>query len=281
LADNGPENKKGSLELFWNEYRLNAKVFHYAKPYIAILDGITMGGGAGISVHGDLCIGTERLRFAMPETGIGFIPDVGGSYFLPRLEDRYGYYLALVGSTINVADACALNIADRVMASENIESFLETLTKSALRDEPLEKIKALLEKFYIDPGQSELKAKAALLQHCFNQESVEAVFDALQKESDSWAEAVLEKLKKRSPLSLKLTFAQLQKGAQLSFDECMRMEYRIVNRILEGHDFYEGVRAQVVDKDRKPHWQPSELHKVEMEAINAFFQPLNEELMFD
>lgn len=268
-----PEHRAGRA-FYWHEYRLDARVFHFPKPYLSLIDGVVMGGGVGISVHGSHRIFTERALFAMPETGIGLFPDVGGTYFLPRLPDAAGVYLALSGQRLKAADALALGVATHHVPSARLEALEEALAEAAARPDAPAAIERALAGFSADPGPAALAGTSAAIARCFAGPSVEAVMAALEAEAGEWARRERATLATKSPTSLKVTFRQMREGAWLAFDDCMRLEYRLALRFLEGHDFYEGIRAAIVDKDNAPKWRPATLEEVSEEAVAAYFAPL-------
>lgn len=247
------------------EYRLNARLHRFAKPYIAFLDGIVMGGGVGVSVHGSHRIATEHTMFAMPETGIGLFPDVGGSYFLSRCPGALGMYLGLTGARLGAADAIYCGIAQNVMAASDWSALSDPGSIVARPTEP-----------------PTLAAHRALIDRCFDKSSVEGILAALTAEKDTFANDTLAALRTKSPTSLKIAHRQIRAGRDLDFDDCMRMEWRMVNRVIAGHDFYEGTRAAIIDKDRAPRWQPARLEDVTDAAVAAYFAALpGDELRFD
>ncbi len=257
---------------FWYEYRLNHRIFHFPKPYIAFLDGLTMGGGVGLSVHGDFRIGTEKLQFAMPETGIGFFPDVGGSYFLPRCPGRIGWYLALSGQAVGLTDAKEAGVVTHQVMSAQLPELLAALVATPWADNLSLTAANTIAQFPSPAVAGDLAERRIQIDACFSQSSVIAIMEQLQQ-GDSWAKATAQLLSTRSPTSLQVTFAQLTRGAQLNFDDCMQMEYQMALQFLRTPDFYEGVRAAVVDKDRNPQWQPKTLAEIEESTIAEFFKP--------
>jgi len=272
LHDWGRAKEPEFLAFYGEEYRLNACIKHYPKPYIALLDGITMGGGVGLSVHGSHRIGTEKLTFAMPETGIGLFPDVGGSYFLPRCPGELGMYLGLTGARTKLADALYAGIVTHATSSAALPALLDDLVEA-------DDIDAAIARHQVDPGEPPLAAQREAIDRLFAGSSVEEIIAALEADGSDWARAQAASLATKSPTSMKVTFQQLRYGASLSFDECMRMEYRMVHRVLHDHDFFEGVRAVIIDKDQQPKWQPATLAEVDASAVDAYFAPVMDELV--
>ncbi|MBV9575030.1 MAG: enoyl-CoA hydratase/isomerase family protein, partial [Gammaproteobacteria bacterium] len=262
---------------FRDEYQLNRLIFHFRKPYIALLDGITMGGGVGISIHGSHRVATDRLVFAMPETGIGFFPDVGGTYFLPRLPARLGFYLGLTGARLMSDDCVALGIATQKVASESLAQIITALAEEKFTENAKASVSAVLQSFTVAVHPTHLMEQQAALMTCFSLSSIEAILSALQGSPQTLCQEAISAIAKKSPTSLKVTLRALQNGAQLAFDACMRQEYRLVCRFLEAYDFSEGIRALIIDKDQVPQWKPSSLEKVTESEIEKYFDLLPEE----
>lgn len=256
---------------FWrDEYALNARIRTYPKPYVALIDGLVMGGGVGISLHGSHRIAGERYLFSMPEVGIGFFPDVGATHALPRLPDAAGTYLALTGDRVGAADALALGLATHFVPGARMAELADALTvRGALED--------MLPNFTQDPGPPALAAERATIAACFGASSLAEIVARLSRaEADggAFAARALRTLRTKSPTSVAIAFEQMRRGGGLDFAEAMRTEYRIVSRIVRGREFYEGVRAVVIDKDNAPDWRPDTLEAVGREAVSAYFDPL-------
>lgn len=280
LRDNGLADRATALTFFWDEYRLNRYIKTYPKPYIAFIDGITMGGGCGLSVHGDFRVATERTVYAMPETGIGLFPDVGGSYFMPRCPGETGIYSALTGDRLRPADALYLGIATSHSPAEKLETIIAALSATDLSDPAT--IKGILQDFHEDPGSSDVALLQGQIDVAFRENSVEDIIESLKANGSNWAKKTLDTLMTKSPTSMKVTFREMREGAGLDFDGCMAMEYRIVERVMAGHDFYEGVRAVIVDKDNAPKWEPAAFEAVSVADVDEYFAPLGGgELHFD
>jgi len=269
---------KPLIEFFWHEYRLNYYLANYPKPYIALMDGITMGGGAGISVHGCYRIATERTVFAMPETSIGFFPDVGGSYFLSRCPGQTGVYLALTSTRIQAADTQYLGLTDYYIHSTKLTALIQALLEHL---EPT-LIANIFKDFCENTASPALAIDRQFIDECFSFNSVEEIICALKKHSDNGCQETANLLLSKSPTSLKITLEQLRRGTKLDLADCLRMEYRLVNQVLQAHDFYEGVRATLIDKDNQPKWQPKELANISVNSIDEYFAaPANfQELAF-
>ena len=271
LYDWGRAGDASFLDFYREEYRLNTYIKRYPKPYVALMTGITMGGGVGVSVHGSHRVATEGLTFAMPETGIGLFPDVGGTYFLPRCPGEIGMYLALTGSRLKAADALYAGIVSHYVPSHAISGLMEALVES-------DDVTAAIEKVAEDPGRPTILDLQDGIDRCFAAETVEEVLARLDSEATEWAEKTAATIRTKSPTSTKIAFRQIREGAKNKFEECMRIEYRMVNRIFTGHDFFEGIRAVVIDKDQAPKWNPAALHDVTDAAVDAYFAALAEEL---
>jgi enoyl-CoA hydratase len=256
------------------EYPMNARLHHFSKPWIALLDGIAMGGGVGVSVHGSHRIVTERTLFAMPETGIGLFPDVGATFMLPRLPVALGPYLGLTGARLGAADCLHAGIGTAHVAADRLDALEAALAETRLCDDPFAAVDAVLEAFRSDPGRAAIADLRAPIDACFRQESLAAVLAALQEEASGWGAAQAQELASKSPTSLAVTFRQLCKGATLDFDSAMRLEYRLVHRFMAGHDFREGVRALLIDKDQRPRWSPDRLDDVSDAMVDGYFAPL-------
>ncbi|MEQ8356802.1 MAG: enoyl-CoA hydratase/isomerase family protein [Kiloniellaceae bacterium] len=266
-------------DFFRAEYRLNRLIHVFAKPYVALIDGITMGGGVGLSVHGSHRVAGDRTMIAMPEVGIGLFPDVGGTYFLPRLPGRTGLFLALTGWRLNGADAVYCGLATDYVPSDR-QGELAAAFAQVDWDEaaPETLVDSVIDRIKIAPEPSDLAPRQPLIDHCFSAGSVESILAALDEAGDEagddWAANIAGTIRKQSPTSLKVTFAQLEKGASLDFDAAMIQEYRMSQAFMAGEDFYEGIRALLVDKDRQPKWSPAELAEVTPALVEAHFRPL-------
>lgn len=277
LADSGAKDGKEAREFFFTEYRLNHLLQSYGKPIVALIDGVTMGGGVGVSVHGPFRIATERTTFAMPETGIGLFPDVGGGWFLPRLEGEVGMWLALTGARLKAPDCLAAGVATHYVPSELLGAVRTQIAGAAAAHDPMAALRSGLDALSEGAGPvKELTTdNRALIDAHFAHETVEAIVASLASDGSPWANAQLEALCTKSPQTLKVAFRQLRTGATLaSFADNMRMEYRIGARVVQRHDFLEGVRAVIVDKDNAPKWDPPTLEGVTDAMLDEIFAPL-------
>jgi enoyl-CoA hydratase len=261
---------------FSDEYQMNRAIYHFPKPYIALMDGITMGGGVGVSIHGSHRVATERYVFAMPETGIGFYPDVGATYFLPRLAHKIGLYLGLTGEKIDCHDALALGLVDHLVAREVFPEIVAKLADISMEKNADAAISDVLNYFTLPPGKSHLLNKQTEIEICFSKETVGEIINTLEHFPDAWCEQVATIMRTKSPTSLSVTLRQLIAGKKLKFDDCMDIESRLTNRFIQGHDFFEGIRAAIIDKDHMPQWQPAKLEDVI--DIDHYFSLLPEEL---
>lgn len=269
LQESGKADGQEARDFFASEYRLNTLIKEYPKPYVAIQDGVTMGGGVGVSVHGTYSVATSNTLFAMPESGIGLFPDVGGGWFLPRLPGATGMWLALTGARLKGEDVLAVGVSTH---------FVEDPT--GLADKLCENGVSALNGLKTDAAPSFAEHRQEI-DACFGKDSVEAIVAALKASSD-WAKAQAETLASKSPLTMKIAHRQLREGGKMSdFRENMRMEYRIGGRLVCTENFIEGVRAVLVDKDHNPKWEPPTLEAVSGDLVDSFFAPLGEnELQF-
>jgi enoyl-CoA hydratase len=272
------EHNPAMTNFFQEEYELNHAIFHYPKPYIALLDGITMGGGVGISIHGSHRVATNRLLFAMPETGIGFFPDVGGTYFLPRLSGHMGFYLGLVGARIKSDDCVHLGIAQHKVPHHCLSDLIESLANCLFGHDARADVTRVIQQFSEQAQASTLLAEQKHIDHVFSQPTMETIIEALHQTNHHFAKEAWDHLQKKSPTSLKVSLQALQLGATLNFDSCMQQEYRLATRFLLGHDFVEGIRAVIIDKDQQPRWQPDTLADVSDTDVKKYFSPLPKEL---
>jgi enoyl-CoA hydratase len=269
LAESGAGDGAAAREFFFDEYRLNHLLFEYPKPVVAIMDGVTMGGGVGLSAPARYRVATERTTYAMPETGIGLFPDVGGGWFLPRMPGHIGLWLALTGARIKAADCELIGMATDFMESGKVEAF-----KAALVADPAA-VETLLTEFEGDAGRPTIAQHQDEIDRIFGHDSVEAIVAALEAADTDWAREQLRILATKSPQTLKVAFRQLKLGGQArTFAENMAMEYRIGARVVRRPDFIEGVRAVIVDKDNAPRWNPATLEGVSEALLDEIFAPL-------
>ncbi len=254
LYEQGPKNIDLALDFFRVEYQMNARLFHFTKPYIALMHGVTMGGGLGVSIHGSHRVAAKSLMMAMPETGIGFFPDIGASYFLPRLPGKTGWYLGLTGSRINADDAYFLGLIDFIIDESDFDAVIEELCTINLNTESHHHVSDILKRWAAPTNLSQITLHQPEIDRCFTGDTPQIIFEHLQRANNPWCDKILNLLQTKSPASLKITCEALAQGAQLDFDQCMEMELKIAEQCLKSPDLYEGVRAAVIDKDRNPRW---------------------------
>lgn len=265
------------MAFFREEYRLCRQISRFSKPYVALIDGIAMGGGAGISLHGAHRVAGEALSFAMPEVGIGFFPDVGATYFLPRLPGRFGTYLALTGSQIGLADAMALGLMTAHVPAPRFDALVARLSEG-------ENVDAAIAAESAAVPASLLLQQRHFIDGCFAAPSVAAILDEIDEASyagSTFGMTTFETIRSRSPTSLAIALRLIQLGPTLDLEAALRLEYRVAERITRGHDYGEGIRAVLIDKDGKPNWTPADIEKIGLAEIEACFAPLAEgELAF-
>jgi enoyl-CoA hydratase len=329
IYEAGHAGRQSESITFWREeYALNALIKRYPKPYVALIDGIVMGGGVGISIHGSHRVAGDRFEFAMPEVGIGFFPDVGATWFLPRLPGQIGTYCALTGERLKAADAVAAGIATHRVASTRFTELVGALcgavsvdailaafaqavfTSSRLQGE-VERVRSRWSEPAGTPPRPDPRAASResadgtrpvsasplentagpvvahrrALDRIFAGGSLEEILALLDAEaatasSDAqWAGKVAATVRSKAPLSLKIALSQMRRGRSYSFEECMQAEFRVVSRVAYGHDFYEGIRAVIIDKDNRPQWRPATLAEVTAASVERHFAPLASELV--
>ncbi len=273
---------------FREEYELIRCIHRFHKPYIAVIDGITMGGGAGISVNGAYRIATERTLFAMPETAIGLFPDVGATRFLNRCPGYVGRYLGLTGARLGAADALYCGFATHFVPHDRVTELVAALGRAKWEiGKERDRIDATLNHFAQDPGSASLATLRPAIDRCFAGDSVEKILEALAAEAKAggahadWAAETQAGLLTKSPTSLKITLRQLVIGRDYNLEAALALEYRLTQHVMAAHDFYEGVRAMLIDKDQKPRWQPATLAEVDDGMVEAYFAPIaDRELRF-
>lgn len=255
---------------FWEtEYRVNSLIARYPKPYVALMDGLVLGGGVGISAHGSVRVVTERTRTGMPETTIGFAPDVGGTFLLSRAPGETGTHAALTGAHLNGADALFLGLASHFVPSQKLPALVE-----ALENETAE---AAVGRYSEEAPPSVLEEQRNWIDSCYASDDAEDIVRRLrgyEGENSTEAAAAADTIEAKSPTSVKVTLASLRRVQGMTLDEALAQEYRVGLRFLAAPDFREGIRAQVVDKDRNPRWKPPTLADVQPEQVEHFFEPL-------
>ncbi len=277
IAESGAKDSTEARDFFFTEYRLNHLLFTYPKPIIALIDGVTMGGGVGISMPARFRIATENTTYAMPETGIGLFPDVGGGWYLPRKPGQIGMWLALTGARLKAADCLIAGIATHFMPTEILAAARAQIAGAAQTHDAARALESGLEALSESAGRPKELTPENIerINRIFAGESVEAIFAALEADGSDWAIAQLATLKTKSPQAMKVSFRQMREGAAMqSFEDEMRSEYRLASRIAARHDFQEGVRALIVDKDNAPVWNPATLAGVSDALLDELFAPL-------
>tara|TARA_R110000772_G_scaffold28740_7_gene72257 strand:+ start:458 stop:1507 length:1050 start_codon:yes stop_codon:yes gene_type:complete len=269
LQESGKKDGKEGREFFYKEYQLNHLLFEYPKPVVAFMDGITMGGGVGISQPAKYRVATENTRFAMPETGIGLFPDVGGGWFLSRLEGRLGQFLALTGARLDGAECKEVGLATHYVPSEHLDE-----AKQRISENP-DRIDGILGQLSNKVPEARITQNLDKIDKLFASDSLEEVIAALDADDSDWALKERGTLGTKSPQTCKVALRQLKEGAAMeTFADELRNEYRIASRVLVMHDFIEGVRALIVDKDNAPKWNPATPEETGDELIDAIFAPL-------
>ena len=259
----------GSREFWREEYILNAAIANYPKPYVAVMDGIVMGGGVGVSAHGSVRIVTERSMIGMPETGIGFVPDVGGTYLLARTPGELGTHIALTTARLSAGDAIACGFADHFVPSEQIAAFVDALTSTS--------VEAAVAAFTAPAPASDLLAQQGWIDAAYSADSVPEIVSRLQRSGVPEAAKAAEQILSKSPTACAVTLASLRRArAAGSLEDVLNDEFRVSVACLNSPDLVEGIRAQVVDKDRNPHWSPATLDEVTDDDVAQFFTPLGD-----
>lgn len=259
---------------FWrDEYLLNGQIGRFPKPYVAVMDGIVMGGGVGVSAHGDTRVVTETSKVAMPEVGIGFVPDVGGVYLLSRAPGELGLHAALTGAPFSGADAIALGFADHYVPHSELDTFTAAIATDG--------VESALAHHAIEPPPSELAAQREWIDECYAGDTVMDILDALRGHSAPQANDAANLIATRSPISLMVTLEAVRRAAKMdTLEDVLVQDYRVSSASLRSHDLVEGIRAQLVDKDRNPKWSPAQLAEVTVSEVAAYFAPVDDDLSF-
>jgi enoyl-CoA hydratase len=269
LAESGSTDGSEARAFFQVEYRLNHLLFTYQKPTIAFMDGITMGGGVGISQPCQYRVATENTRFAMPETAIGLFPDVGGGWYLSRLPGRVGQFLALTGARLDGAECKYLGLATHYILSEALEEV-----KARIAEHP-DRLEAVLEEASIAPPPARIAANIARIDKSFASDRLEDIIHALEEDGSDWARTELATLRCKSPQACKVSLRLLSDGARMAdFADEMRQEYAVAAHVVQRHDFVEGVRSVLIDKDNQPRWEPETPERVTDHMIDTIFAPM-------
>jgi enoyl-CoA hydratase len=271
LAESGASDGAAAREFFFTEYRLNHLLFTYAKATVAFMDGITMGGGVGISQPCRFRVATENTRFAMPETAIGLFPDVGGGWYLPRLPGRLGQFVALTGARLDGAECLYLGLATHFIPHEALEEV-----KARIAADP-DRIEDILGAASVTPPEAKIGKNVDRINKTFASDRLEEIIAALETDGSEWAETELATLRCKSPQACKVSLRMLSDGAQMhDFADEMRQEYAVATRVVQRHDFVEGVRSVLIDKDNDPRWEPSTPEAVTEHMIDTIFAPMPE-----
>lgn len=259
---------------FWyDEYLMNAQIGRFPKPYVALMDGIVMGGGVGVGAHANTRVVTDTSKVAMPEVGIGFIPDVGGAYLLSRAPGLLGLHAALTGAPFSGADAIALRFADHFVPHDKVESL-----RTAIAEDGVEQAIAA---HAVEPPASNLAAQRDWIDECYAGETVAEIVAALRGHDAGPANEAADLIATRSPIALSVTLEAVRRAAKLgTLEDVLAQDYRVSSASLRSHDLVEGIRAQLVDKDRNPKWSPASLAQVTPAEVESYFAPVDDELKF-
>ncbi|WGP14266.1 enoyl-CoA hydratase/isomerase family protein [Streptomyces sp. SH5] len=275
LHDDARASGRASLEFWRDEYRLNARIARFPKPYVALMDGIVMGGGVGVSAHAGIRVVTERSRVAMPETAIGFVPDVGGTHLLAAAPGELGTHLALTGRSVGAADAVLCGLADHHVPARLLPALTDALGESTGPAGPGTSVVDIVQGFATDPPAGELAAQRDWIDSCYAADTVEDIIRNLRESGVPEALTAADELLTKSPLALKVTLAAVRRAARLdSLEGVLDQEFRVSSRAFEHPDFVEGVRARIIDKDNAPQWKPGSLAEVDDQEVARFFAPL-------
>lgn len=278
LYDTGLAKDPVQMQFFWNEYRLNYFISQFSKPYIALMNGFTMGGGVGISLHGSHPVASERFIFAMPETGIGLFPDIGASFLLSRCPGQLGLYLALTGNRLGASDALASGLIKHMMDSDKLADVVPGLAEMDLSRNAHHQVGSWLANIEMIKIETSLDSELDKINFFFRKPTMQAIMLALEDSDDPWTLETLSNLQQKSPLSLEVTFAQMTRAKSMSMVECLKMDYCLMGHFMAGTDFYEGIRAALIDKDKTPHWKPDNLKKITAADVADYFENCQPEL---
>jgi len=269
----GPDKGKVARSFWYDEYRLNAQIGRFPKPYVALMDGIVMGGGVGIAVHGSVRVVTDTTKMAMPEVGIGFIPDVGGTLILSRAPGLLGLHAALTGATFGAGDAIAMGFADHFVPHDAIAAFKEAVI--------VDGVDGALTAYAAEAPASQFLAQREWIDRCYAEATPLEIVAALRAEDTDPATEAADLIEAKSPTSVSVALEAVRRAAKLdTLEDVLRQEYRTTCGALRSHDFEEGIRAQVIDKDRNPKWSPASLAAVTPADVESYFAPADRELEF-
>ncbi|MFE7749549.1 enoyl-CoA hydratase/isomerase family protein [Streptomyces sp. NPDC057428] len=274
IYEDARAGRRASVDFWRDEYRLNARIARFPKPYVALMDGIVMGGGVGVSAHGDVRVVTERSRVAMPETGIGFVPDVGGTYLLARAPGELGTHLALTGHAVGAADAVLCGLADHFVPSHSLSGLMEALSRCTSSAEVTDAV----QRYAAEAPEGELASQREWIDDCYSAGTVEEIIDQLTDSGLPAAKEAAATLHTVSPTALKVTLAAVRRVKHLnSLEAALDQEFRVSCRAFAGSDLVEGVRARIVDKDRDPRWSPAALGDIAEDDVAGYFESLGDE----
>jgi enoyl-CoA hydratase len=257
---------------FWRyEYLLNGQIARFPKPYVALMDGIVMGGGVGVSAHGSVRVVTETSKVAMPEVGIGFVPDVGGTFLLARAPGKLGLYAALTGAPFSGADAIAMGFADHYVPHDELAGFTDAIVADG--------VESALDRHAIEPPPSELVAQRDWIDECFSGDTVQDIVAALRGHDAAAAKTAADLIASRSPIAVSVALEAVRRAAKMeTLDEVLAQDYRVSSASAHSHDLVEGIRAQIIDKDRNPKWSPATLADVTAADVEAYFALVDDDL---
>jgi len=268
--------RKDGVEVrrFWrDEYLMNGQIGRFPKPYVSLMDGIVMGGGVGVSAHGSARVVTETSKIAMPEVGIGFVPDVGGAYLLSRAPGALGLHAALTGAPFSGADAIAMGFADHYVPHGDLKAF----TRTVVADGP----ETAVSRHAVEPPPSELVAQRDWIDECYAGESAQDIVAALRGHSAAAAQDAANLIATRSPIAVSVALAAVRRAGKLeTLEDVLVQDYRVSSASARSHDLVEGIRAQIIDKDRNPKWSPASLAEVSKADVDAYFAPVDDDLSF-
>jgi enoyl-CoA hydratase len=274
IYEDSRAGRRASVDFWRDEYRLNAQIARFPKPYLALMDGIVMGGGVGVSAHGDVRIVTERSRVAMPETAIGFVPDVGGTYLLAAAPGELGTHLALTGRTVGAADAILCGLADHFVPSHHLADLTTALSRNTTPGEVTDTVR----RYATDAPDGELAEHRAWIDDCYAADTVEEITDRLTDSGWAAAKETAAALQTASPTALKVTLSAIRRAKRLSsLEAALDQEFRVSCRAFTGADLVEGVRARIIDKDRSPRWNPADPGDVTAAEVARHFEPLGDQ----
>jgi enoyl-CoA hydratase len=259
---------------FWHdEYLMNGQIGRFPKKYVALMDGIVMGGGVGVGAHANTRVVTETSKVAMPEVGIGFIPDVGGAYLLSRAPGSLGLHVALTGAPFSGADAIALGFADHYVPHDKLDALRQAIAANG--------VESAIAAHAVEPPASQLAAQRDWIDHCYAGDTVADIVAALRGHDAGPANDAANLIATRSPIALSVTLQAVRRAAKLdTLEDVLAQDYRVSSASLRSHDLVEGIRAQLVDKDRNPKWSPASLPQVSASDVEAYFAPVDDELKF-